>query len=73
MKEAIEPCASLLPDMDLVFNLHDEPRVVIPHDDLTYLLARAHTVRESMVFGNSPSLEHKYGFFNKAKHATASP
>ena len=23
-----------LPDMDLAFNIHDEPRVVVPHDDL---------------------------------------
>ncbi|KAJ5894154.1 hypothetical protein N7495_005845 [Penicillium taxi] len=27
-----------LPDMDLVFNLHDEPRVVIPGDDLRRLV-----------------------------------
>lgn len=31
-----------LPDMDLAFNLHDEPRVVIPHDDLSRLLQIAH-------------------------------
>ncbi|KAL8947006.1 MAG: hypothetical protein Q9222_006666 [Ikaeria aurantiellina] len=30
-----------LPDMDLPFNVHDEPRVVVPHDDLTRLLAIA--------------------------------
>ena len=30
-----------LPDMDLPFNLHDEPRVVIPHDDLSRLVASA--------------------------------
>ncbi|KAK1075582.1 hypothetical protein LTR48_009235, partial [Friedmanniomyces endolithicus] len=23
-----------LPDMDLAFNVHDEPRVVVPHDEL---------------------------------------
>ena len=30
-----------LPDMDLAFNLHDEPRVVVPHDDLSRLVKRA--------------------------------
>ncbi|KAI0014095.1 glycosyltransferase family 90 protein [Xylariaceae sp. FL0662B] len=30
-----------LPDMDLCFNLHDEPRVVVPHDDLARLVKRA--------------------------------
>ncbi|KAL8381508.1 hypothetical protein RB595_005665 [Gaeumannomyces hyphopodioides] len=30
-----------LPDMDLAFNVHDEPRVAVPHDDLARLVARA--------------------------------
>lgn len=30
-----------LPDMDLPFNIHDEPRVVIPDDDLSRLVANA--------------------------------
>ncbi|KAH6610433.1 capsule-associated cap1 [Trichoderma cornu-damae] len=30
-----------LPDMDLAFNIHDEPRVVVPHDDLLRLVATA--------------------------------
>jgi hypothetical protein len=30
-----------LPNMDLCFNLHDEPRVVVPHDDLSRLVQRA--------------------------------
>ncbi|KAH7065622.1 hypothetical protein B0J12DRAFT_561792 [Macrophomina phaseolina] len=29
-----------LPDMDVAFNLHDEPRVIVPHDDLVRLIAR---------------------------------
>ncbi|KAG8629067.1 hypothetical protein KVT40_002932 [Elsinoe batatas] len=28
-----------LPDMDLAFNIHDEPRVVVPHDELNRLVA----------------------------------
>jgi hypothetical protein len=31
-----------LPDMDIVLNLSDEPRVVIPHDELERLIKRAH-------------------------------
>ncbi|KAF2403645.1 hypothetical protein EJ06DRAFT_470998 [Trichodelitschia bisporula] len=30
-----------LPDMDLAFNTHDEPRVIVPHDHLTQLLELA--------------------------------
>jgi hypothetical protein len=30
-----------LPDMDLAFNIHDEPRVVVPHDDLQRLVSKA--------------------------------
>ncbi len=34
-----------LPDMDLCFNIHDEPRVVIPYDDLSRLVQRAREVK----------------------------
>ena len=34
-----------LPDMDLCFNTHDEPRVVVPYDDLSRLVAIARDVR----------------------------
>ena len=54
IQEAVATFASFLPDMDLMFNLHDEPRVVIPHDDLARLLARAQTVRGSTVTGGPP-------------------
>ncbi|KAK0260545.1 hypothetical protein B0A54_17504 [Friedmanniomyces endolithicus] len=30
-----------LPDMDLAFNVHDEPRVVVPHDELSRLVSNA--------------------------------
>jgi hypothetical protein len=33
-----------LPDMDLCFNIHDEPRVVVPYDDLTRLVAKANDI-----------------------------
>lgn len=37
----LERIVPYLPDMDLAFNLHDEPRVVLPHDDLTRLVDKA--------------------------------
>jgi len=37
MKEFIQ----YLPDMDLAFNIHDEPRVVVPHDQLSALIEKA--------------------------------
>ncbi|KJZ72167.1 hypothetical protein HIM_08432 [Hirsutella minnesotensis 3608] len=40
-----------LPDMDLAFNIHDEPRVMVPHDDLTRLVHKAR--QESMPASNA--------------------
>ncbi|KAM3527912.1 hypothetical protein NHJ13051_002689 [Beauveria bassiana] len=40
----LEKILPYLPDMDLAFNLHDEPRVVLPHDDLTRLVDKARRV-----------------------------
>ena len=37
----IEPFVQHLPDMDLAFNIHDEPRVVVPHDELSHLVRTA--------------------------------
>lgn len=37
MKQFLE----FLPDMDLAFNIHDEPRVVVPHDELSRLIELA--------------------------------
>lgn len=37
----IEKFVKWLPDMDLAFNIHDEPRVVVPHDDLARLVDKA--------------------------------
>lgn len=42
-----------LPDMDLPFNLHDEPRVVVPHDDLSRLVATAKDVAMPAAFQNT--------------------
>ncbi|TVY75683.1 Beta-1,2-xylosyltransferase [Lachnellula suecica] len=35
-----------LPDMDLCFNIHDEPRVVVPFDDMTRLMKTAVDVKK---------------------------
>ena len=40
-----------LPDMDLAFNIHDEPRVIVPHDDLSRLVKKART--ETMPAANA--------------------
>lgn len=40
MKEFIK----YLPDMDLCFNNHDEPRVIVPYDDLSRLMTEARNV-----------------------------
>ena len=42
-----------LPDMDLPFNIHDEPRVVVPHDDLSRLVATAKDVAMPAAFQNT--------------------
>ena len=41
-----------LPDMDLLFNIHDEPRVIVPHDDLTRLVATAKDMTMPAAFVN---------------------
>lgn len=40
-KGMMEQFIQYLPDMDLAFNIHDEPRVVVPHDDLIRLVNKA--------------------------------
>lgn len=37
----IQNFVQYLPDMDLAFNIHDEPRVIVPHDDLSRLVSIA--------------------------------
>lgn len=39
----IEQFVEYLPDMDLAFNVHDEPRVVVPHDELSRMVETALT------------------------------
>lgn len=44
----IERFVAFLPDMDLAFNAHDEPRVVVPNDMLNQYLARAQKTLASL-------------------------
>ncbi|KAK2812571.1 hypothetical protein FQN50_001215 [Emmonsiellopsis sp. PD_5] len=48
-----------LPDMDLAFNIHDEPRVVVPSDDLQRLVSRAVDGALPRAFGK-PSLQNSW-------------
>jgi hypothetical protein len=41
-----------LPDMDLPFNIHDEPRVILPSDHLAYLVDMAKNKRMPAAFAN---------------------
>ncbi|KAI9806368.1 MAG: hypothetical protein M1825_006483 [Sarcosagium campestre] len=56
-----------LPDMDLAFNSHDEPRVVVPHDDLSRLLgiAKGRTMPEAY---SNPSPQNS--FSSRPKYLT---
>ena len=49
----LESFVKYLPDMDLPFNIHDEPRVVVPHDDLSRL------VNIAKAFSMPPAFENK--------------
>ena len=55
MKQFVE----FLPDMDLAFNIHDEPRVVVPHDELSQLIARARNQNMPVAFAN-PSPKNRF-------------
>ncbi|KAI9684224.1 MAG: capsule-associated protein CAP1 [Trizodia sp. TS-e1964] len=41
-----------LPDMDIAFNIHDEPRVIIPHEDLARLVSKAKNTAIPAAFSN---------------------
>lgn len=48
----VEPFVKYLPDMDLAFNIHDEPRVVVPHDELDRLVNIAVNERQPAALAN---------------------
>lgn len=49
----MEKFLQYLPDMDLAFNIHDEPRVVVPHDALSKFIQTAKTESMPAAFGNT--------------------
>jgi hypothetical protein len=49
----MEKFIQYLPDMDLAFNIHDEPRVVVPHDALSKFIAIAKSESMPAAFGNA--------------------
>ena len=48
-----------LPDMDLAYNIHDEPRVVMQHDDLDHHVRVAQTETMPRAY-NAPSLKNDW-------------
>lgn len=50
----MEKFVQYLPDMDLGFNIHDEPRVVVPNDHLSAMVATAHTVLSAVSKSGQP-------------------
>lgn len=48
----LEKFAQWLPDMDLEFNVHDEPRVVVPHEELHRLVSKGYEA-QARLNGNS--------------------
>ncbi|KAI1818706.1 hypothetical protein GGS20DRAFT_526575 [Poronia punctata] len=52
-----------LPDMDLCFNLHDESRVIVPHDDMSRLIQKAKLVNMPTANMGTP----KNAFTEKSK------
>lgn len=55
-KGMMEKFIQYLPDMDLAFNIHDEPRVVVPHDDMERLVAKAKDTNMPKALANKAPL-----------------
>lgn len=49
----VAPFVQYLPDMDLAFNIHDEPRVVVPHDELSRLVNIAVNEKQPAAFAQA--------------------
>lgn len=50
--DMMAPFIHLLPDIDLAFNIHDEPRIVVPHGELSQLLELAQKKNMPAAFRN---------------------
>lgn len=49
----------LLPDMDLAFNIHDEPRVVVPHDSLDKMVTLGREMQSRLLL-NEQNLKNQF-------------
>ena len=88
LRGLVEDFVEDLPDLDLAFNAHDEPRVVVPHDQLTLILEKAQNVRATLeardtyysIFSDRPAdittgdrmKEFKDSRFNEYPHQSSS-
>lgn len=63
--DMMAPFIHLLPDIDLAFNIHDEPRIVVPHGELTQLLELAQKKNMPAAFRN-PGPYNKFSPNKKA-------
>ncbi len=52
-RDMLKGFVEYLPDMDLAFNVHDEPRVVLQHDDLTRHVQTATNVNIPIAYNNA--------------------
>lgn len=41
LAELVDSFVHLLPDLDVAFNQHDEPRIIVPHDELSRMVSYA--------------------------------
>jgi len=55
----LEEFIQFLPDMDLAFNIHDEPRVVMQHDDLLHHVSVAKDQNMPRAY-NAPALKNSF-------------
>jgi Glycosyl transferase family 90 len=52
-RDMLKDFVQYLPDMDLAFNVHDEPRVVLQHDDLNRYVQTAKNVSIPLAYNNA--------------------
>ena len=50
----METAAPFLPDIDLCFNTHDEPRVIVPSEDMSRLVDKAKRVNMAAALSRAP-------------------
>ncbi|KAJ5101221.1 Lipopolysaccharide-modifying protein [Penicillium angulare] len=53
--------AQWLPDMYLEFNIHDEPRVSVPHDDLSQLVSEGYAAQARLNSNSTPQNVFSHG------------